>query len=75
MSPSSADAADRFERAGASTGSFAAQAFSPAHVGSAVSWGAIIACAAAAASLSPILLILGVGVGVRVGLGLSSVSP
>ena len=36
MSPCSADAADRFERGGASTGSFAAQALSPAHVGSAV---------------------------------------
>jgi hypothetical protein len=38
-------------------------------IGSAVSWGAIVAGAAAAASLSLILLILGVG------LGLSSVSP
>ena len=77
MTPSNADSAARFQRSPVLmaetvppfTGSAAVNPLAMAGMGSAVSWGAIVAGAAAAAALSLILLILGVG------LGLSSVSP
>ena len=77
MTPSIADTAERFQRSPVSmadtvspfAASVAANPLALAGMGSAVSWGAIVAGAAAAAALSLILLILGVG------LGLSSVSP